>query len=632
LRWIIERCLAKAARDRYASTEDLARDLATVRERLSEATSSAGLVPAPVVLPRRLGLPFGLMAGLLIAAAAFAVWRYSHRDDFWRNPLAAARFTRFTDWEGSELDAAISPDGQFVVFLSDRDGPFDAFVSQVGGGDSANLTKGQISELFFPVVRSVGFSGDGSHIWLRTVAEAGRKTNVVTVPTMGGALQPFLPDAVSVAWSADRTRLAYHTSIAGDPIFVADHNGRNPRQVFISQKGTHNHFPVWSPNGRFVYFVQWVDPKNRDSDIWRIPSSGGVAERMTELHSPVTHPTFVGDDTLVYCALRPDGSGLGLWGLDVERKIPHLLTAGLEEYLSVSATADGRRLVATVANPVHSLWTIPISDHAVDQSGVTRLRLPSVRASAPRYGPDFILYVSSKSGAAGLWKWKDGVETELWKGNDGAVLFAPAVSADGTRVAFAVQGEKQASLYVMSIDGTGARRLAEALDIADTPSWSPDGNSITFVATDGPSHPLFRISANGGNPVRLMDGMNSNPVWSPDGRLIVYSEYEKAASNRLRAITLDSKPIALPEVRVRYQGNRYRFLPNGKDLVIMLGETWRPDFWLVNLETGSLRRITNLGPAGLAIANFDVSPDGAKILFDGFRENSDIVLIDLPPK
>jgi Tol biopolymer transport system component len=424
----------------------------------------------------------------------------------------------------------------------------------------------------------------------------------------------------------------YHTSLNGDPIFVADHNGQNPRQIYIEKVGTHNHFPIWSPDGRFIYFVQWVNPNSRDADIWRVSSSGGRAERVTSHHSEVVHPAFLDNHTLIYCAGRPDGSGMGLWGLDLERKVPHLLTSGVEEYISVSASSDGRRVVATVANPIHSLWNIPISDRLVDQSGVTRMKLPSVRAASPRYGRDYILYLSSKGGADGLWRWKDGSETELWKGSDGRVPFAPSISLDGAQIAFVVEGEHQAFLYVMATDGTGAHRLAEQLDVVDSPSWSPDGKWIAVVATEGKTHPVFLVPAGGGAPVRLVEGINSNPVWSPDGRVILYSEYERAASNRLRGVTVDKKPIALPEIRVRYQGNRYRFLPDGKSAVVMQGETWRPDFWLLNLETGRFRQLTDLGKGGIQVANFDVSPDGQKILFDGLRENSDLVLIDLPPR
>ena len=166
VRWIVERCLAKEPRNRFASTEDLASDLAMVRDHLSEATSSAEVLSAPQ-LParRRLRVTVALAAAILVALS-FAGWWLRRSDYFWRNPLEGARFTRLTNWEGSELDAAISTDGKFVAFLADRDGSYDAFVNQIGSGLFVNLSKGQFSELLHEQTRSIGFSGDGTQVWL----------------------------------------------------------------------------------------------------------------------------------------------------------------------------------------------------------------------------------------------------------------------------------------------------------------------------------------------------------------------------------------------------------------------------------------------------------------------------------
>jgi Tol biopolymer transport system component len=73
----------------------------------------------------------------------------------------------------------------------------------------------------------------------------------------------------------------------------------------------------------------------------------------------------------------------------------------------------------------------------------------------------------------------------------------------------------------------------------------------------------------------------------------------------------------------------YRFLPDGKSLVMMDGEWRKPQFWLVNLETGARRQLTDLRP-GRSTRSFDVTRDGKRIVFDRVQENSDIVLIELP--
>jgi Tol biopolymer transport system component len=636
VRWIIERCLAKATRDRYASTEDLAHDLSTVRDRLSEATSGSGVVAEPTpVRRRRWWIPAAAVAVVALAAAA-AVWRLRQSDYFWKNPLIGATFTRLTDWEGTELDARISSDGKFVTFLADREGPFDAWVTQIGSGEFLNLSKGRFPELLVEELPNVGFSDDAAHVWLRVTGKVdsptgGRWTSSVwLVPTLGGAPRPFLANGNLAVWSPDRSRIVYHTPAPGDPIFVADRNGGNPKQIFIDKPGFHNHYPTWSPDGRFIYFVGGI-AGTLDMDIWRIPAAGGVPERLTFHRARVAHPTLIDDRTLIYTVYTA-ASGVALYGLDVERRIPHVVSFGLEEYLSISADADGRRLAATVANPSRNLWTAPISDRVVEEADVKSFRLPAGRASAPRFGPDYLLYLSSKGAANGLWKLKENLATELWKASQGAVTVTPAVSSDGAQIAFAIRGEGQPRLHVMAADGTNVRALDESILVSDAPSWSPDGKWIAVCGIEGKANTLFKVPVDGGPPVRLVEGVTYAPVWSPDGSVVAYTEAAGGATSQVKAVTPDGKPVSLPDLWVRAGGgDRYRFVGGRKELVVIQGPVRHQDFWLVDLVTGNRRQLTKLRP-GFETRSFDISPDGKQILFDRYRENSDIVLIDLPPR
>jgi Tol biopolymer transport system component len=140
--------------------------------------------------------------------------------------------------------------------------------------------------------------------------------------------------------------------------------------------------------------------------------------------------------------------------------------------------------------------------------------------------------------------------------------------------------------------------------------------------------------------VRLLDGADgvlSRPEWSPDGGLIVYSVAQASAVTRLRGVTPDGQPFPVPEIETAFFSSPYGFVPNTSSLVFLRGVGavggWarRMDFWLLDVRTGDVRRLTDLDPQ-FEIKSFDISPDGKQILFERYRENSDIVLIDLPPR
>ena len=61
--------------------------------------------------------------------------------------------------------------------------------------------------------------------------------------------------AVNPVWSPDGARLAYHTTEGGDPIFIADGDGSNPRQIFRDTPDKHNHYLAWGADGKWIYFV-----------------------------------------------------------------------------------------------------------------------------------------------------------------------------------------------------------------------------------------------------------------------------------------------------------------------------------------------------------------------------------------
>jgi len=320
--------------------------------------------------------------------------------------------------------------------------------------------------------------------------------------------------------------------------------------------------------------------------------------------------------------------------MDLESRVATRVSTGVEHYLSISASAATpdrpRRLVATVSNPTATLWTVPIANDVAAAHDLRPLTVPTARAAAPRFASDSTLfYLASRGGADGLWRLSDSQATELWSAARGAVVGAAAVSPDGKRVCFPIRRAGRSTLHCSAPDGTGARAITEQLDVRGAASWSPDGRWLAVAAREGRGLRVFKVPTDGGAPIRLVDSVSSNPVWSPDGAFIVYSGTPRGRSVPVQAVTPDGKPHAMPALTVDRVGDSYQFLPGGRHLVVKLGGFRRQDFWLFDLGTGAKRRLTSLG-GGESLQRFDVSRDGSRIVFERLRENSDIVLIELP--
>ena len=451
-----------------------------------------------------------------------------------------------------------------------------------------------------------------------------------------GEPRPFLETGMNPAWSPDGARILYHTPDAGDAIFIADRNGNNARQVYMDRPGVHNHFLTWSPDGRFVYFVKGVVTTD-EMDLWRfaVPVEGATAvpERISHHNSRVAYPAWLDGHTLIYSATATDGPGQWLYAMDVRHQIPHRVSSGIaEQYLSVATTSDRRRLVATVALPVATLSTVPISNQLEAESTVRGFNAPNARALSPRFAQDYVLFLSTKSGADGLWKMGGGVARELWRGSQGGLVAAPAISPDGRQIAIAYRVQGRSRLAVMSANGTDVRTLTDALDVRGSFSWSPDGQWIAFAgASSAEGTRLYKIPVAGGAPVPLATAISSRPVWSPDSAFIVYSEPVQGARMQAKAVTPDGNPFPLPEIWVNYQtGSPYRFVPRTNALIYLKeGDVRNQNFFWIDLTSGRERQISDL-QSGFEIRDFDIAPDGSQILFDRLRDNSDVVLIDLP--
>jgi len=402
--------------------------------------------------------------------------------------------------------------------------------------------------------------------------------------------------------------------------------GRPDRLIYAAAAGVHCHFPLWSPDDAFIYFVRGI-PSDGVWDIWRVRPSGTGLERLTTHNSYVAYPTLLDGRTMVYLATSGDGSGPWLYTLDTEQRVPHRISYGLETYTSLAASGDGKRLVATVVNSSSSLWRLTL--RSKDGAPVTAPTptLLSADGSAPRLGPDYVLHVAWRSGKQGIWTLTQGTSREIWSSTHALIAGAPAIAPDGGHIAFTARDNDRTLLYVIDRDASHPSVITDSLTLRGNPVWAPDGQSIVIAALHDNEPRLTSIFLNGAPPQPLVGEYSLDPVWSPDGHFLVYSGADIATIFPLRAAGGDGRPYPLPTLILTRGARRVAFSPDGQSLVVLRGDFDHKDFWLINLRTGAEHILAEL-PAQFVIADFDISPDGSEILFERRQENSELALIE----
>lgn len=247
LRWIVERCLAKEPRDRYAATEDLARDLATLRQHVSDLSSEARV---PLEAPRRRARwkAIGLAAALLATLAG--IYLLGRRIE--RSHTSPPRFRQLTFRGAGISTARFAPDGQTVVYAAQWEGkPPELFTARPDSPESRSLglpraeilsisSSGQMALLLAPRLG----------LLFRSPHDRSRLRGVLAEASLaGGAPRELLEDVYFADWSPDGKSLA-----------VVRYAGGKNLLEFPAGKVLYESYPLYprisvSPSGDRVAFV-----------------------------------------------------------------------------------------------------------------------------------------------------------------------------------------------------------------------------------------------------------------------------------------------------------------------------------------------------------------------------------------
>jgi tricorn protease len=408
---------------------------------------------------------------------------------------------------GVEIDAAFSPDGQWIAFTANYDGNFDVYLVPVAGGVPRRLT-------WHPGVERVqGWSPDGK----RVLFSSGRAGfgRLYTMPVEGGLPTELpLPNAAQGALSPDGKRLAY--------------------------------LPYWNRTANPGFYYAWKRYRGgRTSPLWIARLSDSAIEKVPRDNSNDSDAMWVGD-RLYFLSDRNGPTTLFAYDL-AGRKVTEVLRNDGPDLLSASAGPGG--IVYAQLGKIHFF------DLASGRSKPVEIRvegdLAAVRPHYAKVGDRILSAVLSPTGMRAAFESHGEILTVPAEKGDirnltrtpGVAERYPAWSPDGQRIAFFSDEAGEYALHVVDQTGAGEVRkigLGDPPSFFYSPLWSPDGSKIAY--TDKRLN-VWYVDVDKGKPVRIDADFYESPFrtlelsWSPDSRWIAYSRNLK---NHLRAVFLYS--------------------------------------------------------------------------------------------
>jgi serine/threonine protein kinase/WD40 repeat protein len=583
---IISRMLAKDPGQRHA---DAAEALADLRSALGLSTTGSLSPSAPRRPRRRLVAWIALGAVALVAGVAIGllVWRRGGAAP----ALLQGQIVQLTDLQGRETSPSLSPDGTFFVYTKVIDGASDLFLQRVAGGNPINLTAGSPADDYQPA-----FSPDGQQIAFRSEREGG---GIFLMGATGESVKRLTDFGYNPAWSPDGREIAAATEGAFDPrrrfsesrIVRIDIATEAQRSLAV-EDGVQ---PAWSPQGLRIAYWGLTQPGNRRA-IWTIPVDGGAPVTVVDDDFYNWSPMWSPDGRFLYFASNRGGS-MNLWRVAVDERsgrvsgTPEPITTSSEWSALPSLSRDGHRLIYATDSSRSFVEMVPLNPETAQVDGPPALAYQGARAiRSCDVSPDgawLALGASSPAEDLLLIRSDGGDLRQLT--NDLARDRIPYWSPDGRRILFASNRSGKYEAWTIRPDGSGLTQITYLPDQPVTyPFWSPDGRQIGFYYSSHgtalldllrpKSRPRVLPPVEGGH-------IFTGTAWSKDGGSLA-GGVETARPGGAAGVILWSL-VDHTYRRLSQTGHDPKFLRRGTRLLFKEAGTIR----LVDLATGELRTV-----------------------------------------
>jgi len=527
--------------------------------RLRMLLSSEGRVSDPVISPD----------GKMIAYVAADKGRV----DLFVSRVAGGARVRLTNDEAMEASPVFSPDGERIVFArigSDTRAP-EIWVVPTLGGQAARVQRDGMDAAWSPDGSRIAFvsrrPGEGDA--LATCAADGTDLMVLQ---KGDGNYPFFRYP---AWSPDGRQLAVVRSaggIAGE-LWLVPLNGGAAHRLWEDPGGISSNRPVFTPDGGGV-----VHQSNRAgaTNLWILPLGGGPPTRLTTGPGPDESPSIARNGLIAFLNSR---SHCGLVVCDLASRQTREVMSHSGYIWAPSFSPKGRELAVDLYDRDGSwhIWLTPIPGGPARQ--LTSGSLPEMY---PRFTPDgtWVFYHTWSSGADRIWRVPvaGGPPVAVTPARDEDDAYAD-ISPDGKWIAFARTEKEATRIYVTPITGGEARRLTGSA--STVPRWSPDGKWIAFSPNLGYSGGIFVIGSDGSGMRRLSEA-GGWPVWWPDGKRIGFQGLGADGNQEIFEVALTGgSPRPLRFIRLQGTNHPFDISPDGKLLATSNCVEVSSEIWLL---------------------------------------------------
>jgi Tol biopolymer transport system component/DNA-binding winged helix-turn-helix (wHTH) protein len=605
-------------------------DLKVAVRNLKEESESGQLTSVSPARPH-IGWKIIVVAGALVAIlAGGTVWFYLKSS----RPAAPLKVVPLTTYPGSERFPSFSPDGNQVAFSwdGDKQDNYDIYVQLADSGIPLRLTTNPAEDT------APAWSPEGRQIAF--VRHEGKGCSILLISPLGGAERKLTDAACShltLAWTPDGKSLAFAD---GSGLFLISTATRERRRLTSPPESiVGDRYPAISPDGRNFAFVR--SHNIYQADVYVASLGNGEPQRLTRDSSDVLGVAWTPDGRdLVYSSNR--FGGRSLW------RIP----------AKPSSLAQPERLVGVEGNARHpAISRGPqgtsarlVYERGLEDLNVWRAELraagvaPAIESPAPiiqstrgedeaRYSPDGkrIAFVSDRSGTVELWFCdSDGSNPVQLTSFGGPVPGSPHWSPDLQQIAFDLEAPGRFDIYVASASG-GSPRLLIKDGVA--PSWSHDGRWVYFAsersggrtAAASSDRQIWKVPAEGGQPVQLTKSGGIQALESPDGKELLFVKSGPGGRTGLWSMPASggSEAPVLPSIL----GGRWAVAETGVYFISPDTKSTPVPLFFFGFAT---RRVSEIGRIAQPVGEgLSISPDEHWIIWTQVdRSEADLVMLE----